>query len=150
MLNRDLINKILSDLPDISDAGRQVLEGDGYDAVIDILKSLRSLSFPVVILESRSSGTIDIIDGTLDTYTQSLWVMGQLGRNDDEAALYRNMFALCKKIITLMLAAKSSGKSELQEWNHNHISYMKRYGGPNSRGYELVFTFQDNISLYNG
>ena len=76
MLNRDLINKILSDLPDISDAGRQVLEGDGYDAVIDILKSLRSLSFPVVILESRSSGTIDIIDGTLDTYTQSLWVMG--------------------------------------------------------------------------
>ena len=131
MLNRDLINRILSGMPEIRSAGNQIFEGDGYDAIMDILKSLRSVEFPVIVLES-------------------LWVMGQLGRNEDEAALYRDMFCLCKEVLARMLAAKSSGEPDLQGWYHDYISYMKRYGGPNARGYELVITFKDDISLHNG
>lgn len=150
MLSRDLINRILSGMPEIRSAGSQIFEGDGYDAIMDILKSMRSVEFPAIVLESRSSGTIAIVEGPVDTYTQSLWVMGQLGRNEDEAALYRDMFCLCKEILARMLAAKSSGEPELQGWHHDYISYMKRYGGPNTRGYELVIAFKDDISLYNG
>lgn len=150
MLSGDLINRILSGMPEIRSAGSQIFEGDGYDAIMDILKSLRSVEFPAIVLESRSSGTITIVEGPVDTYTQSLWVMGQLGRNEDEAALYRDMFCLCKEVLARMLAAKSSGEEGLQGWYHDYISYMKRYGGPNARGYELVLTFKDDISLYNG
>lgn len=137
-------------MPEIRSAGSQIFEGDGYDAIMDILKSMRSVEFPAIVLESRSSGTIAIVEGPVDTYTQSLWVMGQLGRNEDEATLYRDMFCLCKEILARMLATKSSGEPELQGWHHDYISYMKRYGGPNTRGYELVITFKDDISLHNG
>ncbi len=144
MLNQSLLNRILKELPEFTD-NHQILEGDGYDAVIDLLGNLRSVKFPAVILESRSSGVISIVEGPLDRSTQSIWVMGQLGRDENEAALYDSMFELTKKVISKLLAYHDT--PELHEWNHSRISYMKRYGGQNARGYEIILNFEENIGL---
>lgn len=144
MLNINQLSKILTELDEFN-SQTQILEGDGYDAVIDLLSNLRGVEFPAAVLESRSSGVINLVEGPVDNYSQSVWIMGQLGRNESEAELYASMFNLAKKVIGKFLDHNQD--DELREWDYSRISYMKRYGGQNARGYEILLNFKENIPL---
>lgn len=147
MLSKEfLIESLVRSVPRIA-SEEQIIEADGMDAILDLLMNLRSVQFPAVILESRSSGVIQLVEGPLDTYTVSLWVMEQLGRSDTEADLYDQAFALLRDILAKLLDDYKNGSVELMGWNYGRTAYMKRAGGQNARGWELVLTFQDNISL---
>jgi hypothetical protein len=134
-------------VPGIIDAN-QIREADGLDAILELVAQMRTVIFPAVILESRSSGSIQFVEGPLDTCTVSIWIMDRLGRGEDEAALYRSTHATAVNILKALLAAVKSGNyPALDGWDWTRISYMKRYGGPDARGWEIVLTFKENISL---
>ena len=148
MLNkRYLQTALVGPLDDFTHAETQVLEADGLDAIMELLKTLRSVEFPAVILEGRSSGTIQLVEGPLDTFTQSVWVMGQLGRDESEAELYENTRRLALRVLARMLDDFKENVPELNGWDYSRTLYMKRYGGQNARGWEMVLTFKENIPL---
>lgn len=147
MLTNSYLLSSLSLLREFTSPGQQILQGNGYDGIIDILQNLRSVSYPCVILESGGSGTVVDVEGPVDTFTQSLWVMGQIGRGEDEAALFASMKTLAMKIVAKLMLDMAEGNVNVQGLDYQRFSYMQRYGGPNARGYELVLTFRQNFSL---
>ena len=148
MLTNNYLLSSLSSLKDFVSPSTQILQGNGYDGVIDILQNMRGVTYPCVILESGGSGSVQVVEGPVDTYTQSLWVMGNLGRGEDEDALFRAMKALTMKVFAKLLQDRREGThSEVQELDFQRFTYMQRWGGPNARGYELVLTFRENYSL---
>ena len=150
MLNKDYLQRTLvGALAELTNADTQILEADGLDAILELLKTLRSVEFPAVILEGRSSGTIQLVEGPLDTFTQSVWVMGQLGRDESEADLYAETFQLAVSVLKRLLHDFKAAAPEMAGWDHTRTSFMKRYGGQNARGWELVLTFKEDIPLTN-
>lgn len=147
MLTNSFLLSSLSSLREFISPDCQILQGNGYDGVIDILQNLRSVVYPCVILEAGGSGTVADVEGPVDTFTQSLWVMGQLGRGEDEAALFSQMKSLAMKVVAKLMVDMAAGAPEVQGLDYQRFSYMQRYGGPNARGYELVLTFRQNFSL---
>ena len=148
MLTTSYLKSSLSSLKEFISPDSQILQGNGYDGVIDILQNMRSVTYPCVILEAGSSGTVQNVEGPLDTYTQSLWVMGQLGRGEDESALFSEMKSLAMKIFSKLLMDKGEEThQEVAEMDHQRFTYLQRWGGPNARGYELMLTFRQNFAL---
>ena len=147
MLTNNYLLSSLSSLREFTSPDQQILQGNGYDGVIDILQNMRSVVYPCVILEAGGSGTVADVEGPVDTFTQSLWVMGQLGRGEDEAALFASMKTLAMKIVAKLMMDITTGAPEVEGLDYQRFSYMQRYGGPNARGYELVLTFRQNFSL---
>lgn len=125
----------------------QIIEAEGMDAILELLMNLRTVEFPAIILETRSTGTLQLVEGTVDTYTESIWVMDVLGRGENEAELYRRTRKLAIDILRKLLDDYKRGEAMLEGWDYGRILYMKRAGGQNARGWEIVLTFQDNISL---
>lgn len=146
MLSIEYLKPTLSPLKEFVSLDSQILQGNGYDGVIDILQNMRSITFPCVILETGSSGSVQNVEGPVDTYTQSLWVMGQLGRGEDEAALYAAMKKLAMKIVARFLLDLTEAP-ELEGFDYQRFTYMQRWGGNNARGWELMLTFRQNFSL---
>jgi len=145
MLTKDQFNEILSRLPEFQAAPeKQLIEGSGFDGVIDLLSQVRTSVFPVAVLETRPSGSISLTQGAVDSSSQSIWVFGQQGREEDEPQLYAEIFRLVKKILAQILASSSELDGEIQ-WQR--VTYQKRYGGPNARGYEISLLWQEDISL---
>ena len=148
MLTVDFLKRTLFRLKEFWSRDTQILEGSGYDGIISLLDELRSVEFPCVVLESGGTGTVQLVEGPVDTYTQSVWVMGQLGRGEDEAELYARMRELARKVAALLLAAGATdGAPEVAGLDWTRFTYMKRWGGQNARGYEIMFTFRENFSL---
>lgn len=125
----------------------QIIEAEGMDAILELLMNLRTVEFPAIILETRSTGTLQLVEGPVDTYTESIWVMDVLGRGENEAELYRRTRKLAIDILRKLLDDYKRGEAMLEGWDSGRILYMKRAGGQNARGWEIVLTFQDNISL---
>ena len=146
MLSIEYLKPTLFPLKEFVSLDTQILQGNGYDGVIDILQNMRSITFPCVILETGSSGSVQNVEGPVDTYTQSLWVMGQLGRGEDEAALYSAMKKLAMKIVARFLLDLTEAP-ELEGFDYQRFTYMQRWGGNNARGWELMLTFRQNFSL---
>ena len=148
MLTSNYLLSSFSSLKGFDSPADQILQGNGYDGIIDILENMRGVVYPCVILETGSSGSFQVIEGPVDTYTQSLWVMGALGRGEDEAKLFKDMKDLAMKLFAKLLQDKAEGgHPEVEELDYQRFTYMPRYGGPNARGYELVLTFRENKSL---
>lgn len=148
MLKKNYIDRaIVGVIEGFTNAETQVLEANGLDAILELLTNLRSITFPLVILEDRSSGIIQMIEGPLDTFTQSIWIMGQFGRGESEAAVYDETRNLAVLILSRFRQMAVNGEPALQGWDWSRTQYLKRYGGPNARGWELVLTFKENISL---
>lgn len=147
MLTANYLKSSLSSLREFVSPDAQVFQGNGFDGVIAILENLRSVSFPCVVVEAGGSGSCQLYDGPVDTFTQSVWVMGQLGREEDEAALYTAMKQLSRKVTAKLLEDSAAGVPEVAGIDWTRYSYMQRWGGQNARGYELVFTFKEDFSL---
>ena len=147
MLSTDYLRRTLSELREFGHPETQILQGSGFDGVIELLDSLRSVEFPCVVLEAGGSGNVQLIEGPVDTYTQSVWVMGRLGRSEDEATLYAEMKELARKITAKLLQDAAARVPEAAAIDWNRYAYMQRYGGQNARGYELLFTLREDFSL---
>ncbi len=148
MLTSNYLLSSFSSLREFVSPTTQILQGNGYDGIIDILQNMRGVTYPCAILEAGSSGSVQVIEGPVDTFTQSIWVMGLLGRGEDESALFAEMKQLTMKLFAKLLQDKREGTHpEVAELDHQRFTYMPRWGGPNARGYELVLTFRENHSL---
>ena len=148
MLTNSFLRRILGQLVSFPDPENQILEGNGYDGIQDILNGSRSIEWPCVILESGGSGTFQVVEGAVDTYTQSVWVMDRLGRTESEAEVYRKTKELSRQVAAMLLAeGLGKGTPEAADIQWQQVTYMQRYGGPDARGYELIFTFKENISM---
>ena len=148
MLTNSFLRRVLGQLVSFPDPENQILEGNGYDGIQDILNGSRSIEWPCVILESGGSGTFQVVEGAVDTYTQSVWVMDKLGRTESEAEVYRKTKELSRQVAAMLLAeGLGKGTPEAADIQWQQVTYMQRYGGPDARGYELIFTFKENISM---
>lgn len=148
MLTKEILSNILSSegVTEIqSDA--QIIEAEGLDAIMELLMNLRGLDDgPCLVLEGRSNGSIQLIDGPVDTYTESIWVMERVGRGETESEVYARTFTLMKKILRA-LVAKVNLQQGMEGWRWQRTTYMKRYGGPDARGWEMVLTFMDDQDI---
>ena len=145
----DLIHGHVAGFPalEAGEVSSQVIEAEGLDAILELLRNLRTVSFPCVVLEGRSSGSLQLVEGPLDTYTESLWVMCQFGREESEAACYDAAFRIMVAILKHLIADSAHCPAALVGWDWTRTNYMKRYGGQNARGWEMVLTFRENVSL---
>lgn len=135
-------------VPGFSNSDTQLFEAQGLDTILELLTNLRSLEFPVAILEGRSNGAIQLdYDVPVDSFTQSVWIMGQFGRDESESDLYAETHALALRFMAKLIDMAKNGEPALEGWDWRRTTYMKRYGGQNARGWELVLTFTENISL---
>lgn len=150
MLTRDDLSRILAGyVVGVTDG--QVIEAEGYDAILELLTSMRSLSFPSIILEDQSSGVVQVVEGPLDTFTQSIWVMERVARSETQSSIARAMKELAKQILARLLEAKVCGEACLRDWDHTRTTYMRRDGGQTAAGWEMVITFKENFTLeYDG
>lgn len=150
MLSVRYLNDLLTGrIPEIADPEAQIIESQGLDTITTLLSSFNSVRFPVVILEGRSSGSIQMVEGPVDFHTESIWVMEQLGAGEDEARVYEDAFRLGKRILAILLHESASAveNPHLDGWDYRRTSYMKRYGGPNARGWEFVLSFAEDVPL---
>lgn len=148
MLSKTLIsNALIGVVPGFSDAGTQILEAQGLDSILELLTNLRTVEFPCGILEGRSNGAIQLVEGPVDFFTQSVWIMGRFGRDESEAQLYSDTYQLAILFLAKLLDMAKNGEPALEGWNWRRTQYLKRYGGQNARGWELVLVFEENISL---
>ncbi len=146
MLTRDDLSRILvGEVAGVADD--QVIEAEGYDAIQEMLTTMRSISFPSIILEDQSSGVVQVVEGPLDTFTQSFWVMDRVARSETKSSIVRSMKELGKQILARLLKAKIEGEACLQDWEHIRTTYMRRDGGQNAAGWEMVLTFKENFTL---
>ena len=135
-------------VPGFTNADTQLFEAQGLDTILELLTNLRSLEFPVAILEGRSNGVISLDnDVPLDTFTQSVWIMGQFGREESESDLYAETHSLSLRFMAKLIDMAKNGEPALEGWDWRRTQYLKRYGGQNARGWELVLTFTENTSL---
>lgn len=149
MLSKNLISSALINVvPGFSNADTQVLEAQSLDTILELLTNLRSVEFPCAILEGRSNGIISLDnDVPLDSFTQSVWIMGQFGREESESDLYAETHALALRFMAKLIDMAKNGEPALEGWDWRRTQYLKRYGGQNARGWELVLAFTENTSL---
>ena len=147
MLSKKYLTDILVNQVAGIESEEQIISAGGLDAILELLMTLRSVCFPAVILEGRSFGTFQLVEGPLDTYTESIWVIGQLARGEDEEQIYQESLELAIGILARMLEDYKNESPTLNAWEFGRISYMKRAGGQNARGWEVVLTFKKNFSL---
>ncbi len=135
-------------VPGFSNPETQLFEAQGLDTILELLTNLRSVEFPAAILEGRSNGIISLDnDVPLDSFTQSVWIMGQFGREESESNLYAETHALALRFMAKLIDMAKNGEPALEGWDWRRTQYLKRYGGQNARGWELVLAFTENTSL---
>ena len=61
----------------------------------------------------------------------------------------KQTFQLAVSVLKRLLHDFKAAEPEMAGWDHTRTSYMKRYGGQNARGWELVLTFKEDIPLTN-
>lgn len=145
MITSDYLKRVLPELDEFKnkDMSEHVLDGNGYDGIMAILENLRSSTFPTVIVEDRSSGSITIDAGPVDVYSLPVWVM-VAGENGDEYPAFESAFALVKKILKLFV--RDQDTADLDGIDLSRIGYYKRFA-PGCYGYEILLTFRVDIDL---
>ena len=122
-------------VPGFSNPETQLFEAQGLDTILELLTNLRSVEFPAAILEGRSNGIISLDnDVPLDSFTQSVWIMGQFGREESESDLYAETHALALRFMAKLIDMAKNGEPALEGWDWRRTQYLKRYGGQNARG----------------
>lgn len=149
MLTKTLIsNALVGVVSGFSNPATQVHEAQGLDTILELLTNLRSIEFPCAILEGRANGYISMDnDVPLDSFTESVWIMGLLGRDESESELYAQTHAMALLFIKKLIDMAKEGEPALEGWDWRRTQYLKRYGGQNARGWELVLSFTENTSL---
>lgn len=149
MITVEYLKELLLQVEGFNDPDNQVKCGDGFDEISAILENIRSIEFPCVVIEDRSSGSFINEDGPVDNYTIALWVMVQQTREEQasNSQLYLQAYTMMKKIAGLLITEQQKGVAQMASLDTRRMPYNKRQGGPNCLGYELLLTFHENIQL---
>lgn len=141
---KSYLNNVLPEIPDFKNIDTQLLSADGYDAVFALLQNLRVTDYPCVILEDPVSGSFGCFPGGSDEYTQSLWVMVQLNRNETPSEGYERARQYAMQIMQLFTRDYDT------QWygilDLTNIPYNKR-SGAGSVGYELLLYMHTDINI---
>lgn len=149
MITPEYLTSLLQGMEEFHSIENQIKTGDGYDEITAILESIRSVEFPCIVIEDRSSGSFTMEEGPVDNYTLALWVMVQQTREEttSNSSLYQQAFSLMKKIAGKLVDEQQREVSQVAALDTRRMPYNKRQGGPNCLGYELLLTFNQNIEL---
>lgn len=152
MITVKYLQEVLPELEEFRvspDMVNRVRSGDGFDEVTAILENIRSIEFPCIVIEERSSGSFTIEAGPVDTYTIALWVMLQQTRTEenDNSELFGKAFDLLRRIIKILIRDQVQRPEVLAALDITRMPYNKRFGGPKCLGYELLLTFREDINL---
>lgn len=145
MITKEYILSIIPELVEFesSEIETHVQTAQGYDAVIALFENIRTVNFPAVIIENRTSGNILYDCGPLDNYSIPVWIMLQ-DNEKEPAEIYDDAFELMKKIIKILIRDTSLGL--LPGLDYTHMSYNMR-SATDAYGYELLLTFRTDIDL---
>lgn len=143
MITSDYILSIIPEMSEFNslDPASHVYYAQGYDGVFALFDNIRSISYPAIVIEDRSSGNIVIDAGPVDTYTISLWIMLQ-DVEKEQSALFVDAFKVVKKLTTLLIRDADT----LPGFDWTRIPYFKRMANK-ACGYEMMLTFNEDIDL---
>lgn len=145
MILLSTLKSCVSSLGEITDATKQVVTGSGYNAIVELVMS-RQTDFPCIVLEDQDGGVLSISPGGFDRYTQSIWVVERVGAGEDPEPHYNSTKALLKKVIAA-LSRNRRRHADLGAVDFTHMAYMKRDGGNEFAGWEIILTTEEDIDL---
>lgn len=141
MITSDYILSVINEMIDCHDEESHVHMAQGYDGVISLLDNIRTINYPAIIIEDRSSGSIVIEAGPVDTYSISLWLMLQ-DEHKDKSSLFKDAFTLTKSLLSILIR----DADKLDGLDFSRISYFKRMTA-DACGYEVILNFKYDIDL---
>lgn len=145
MILLSTLKSCVSSLTEITSATAQVVTGAGYNAIVELVMN-RQTDFPCIVLEDQDGGVLSIDPGGFDKYTQSIWVVERVGMGEDPETHYTSTKALLKKVIAA-LSRNRRNYADLRVVDFTHMAYMKRDGGNEFAGWEIVLTTEEDTNL---
>lgn len=129
----------------IADTQKQVVTGAGYNAIIEMVMN-RQEDFPCVVLEEQDGGILSIQPGGFDKYPQSIWVLDRCASDENPEQYYASTKQLLKEVVASLSRNKDS-YPDLSNLDFVRMPYMKRQGGNELYGWEVILTTQEDIDL---
>ena len=129
----------------IADPEKQVVTGAGYNAIVEMVMN-RQQDFPCIVLEEQDGGIISIQPGGFDKYPQSIWVLDRCASNENPEQYYASTKQLLKGIIA-SLSRNSDDYPDLEYVDFGRMPYLKRQGGNELYGWEVILTTEEDIDL---
>lgn len=145
MIHLDTIKLCCSDTIYFPDVDKQVITGAGYNAIIETVMT-RQQSFPCVILEEQDSGVLSIQPGGFDKYPQSLWILDRCASDENPELYYIKTKQILKDLISSILRHRDEHQ-DLVSIDFTRMPYMKRQGGNELYGWEIILTTEEDVDL---
>lgn len=129
----------------IADTEKQVVTGAGYNAIIEMVMN-RHQDFPCVVLEEQDGGIFSIQPGGFDKYPQSIWVLDRCASDENPEQYYASTKQLLKEVVA-SLSRNRDFYTDIENIDFSRMPYMKRQGGNELYGWEVILTTQEDIDL---
>lgn len=143
MIQLSTLKTCLQDI--ISDPENQIVTGAGYNAIVEMVMN-RQEHFPCIVLEEQDGGILSIQPGGFDKYPQSIWVLDRCASDENPEQYYTSTKELLKKVIAALSRNRSS-YTDIENIDFSRMPYMKRKGGNELYGWEVILTTQEDIDL---
>lgn len=129
----------------IADTEKQVVTGAGYNAIVEMVMN-RQQDFPCVVLEKQDGGIFSIQPGGFDKYPQSIWVLDRCASDENPEQYYASTKQLLKEVVA-SLSRNRDFYTDIENIDFSRMPYMKRQGGNELYGWEVILTTQEDIDL---
>ena len=129
----------------IGDPDKQVVTGAGYNAIVEMVMN-RQEHFPCIVLEEQDGGILSIQPGGFDKYPQSIWVLDRCASDENPEQYYTSTKELLKEVIA-SLSRNRYIFQDITNLDFTRMPYMKRQGGNELYGWEVILTTQEDIDL---
>lgn len=129
----------------IADTEKQIVTGAGYNAIVEMVMN-RQQDFPCVVLEEQDGGILSIQPGGFDKYPQSIWVLDRCASDENPEQYYTSTKELLKEVIS-SLSRNRYIFQDITNLDFTRMPYMKRQGGNELYGWEVILTTQEDIDL---
>lgn len=106
----------------------------------------RQQDFPCVVLEEQDGGILSIQPGGFDKYPQSIWVLDRCASDENPEQYYTSTKELLKEVIA-SLSRNRYIFQDITNLDFTRMPYMKRQGGNELYGWEVILTTQEDIDL---
>lgn len=143
MIQLTTLQSCVADL--VANTKKQVVTGAGYNAIIEMVMN-RQQYFPCIVLEEQDGGILSIQPGGFDKYPQSIWVLDRCASDENPEQYYTSTKELLKEVIA-SLSRNRYIFQDITNLDFTRMPYMKRQGGNELYGWEVILTTQEDIDL---
>lgn len=143
MIQLTTLQSCVADL--VANTEKQVVTGAGYNAIIEMVMN-RQQYFPCIVLEEQDGGILSIQPGGFDKYPQSIWVLDRCASDENPEQYYTSTKQLLKEVIA-SLSRNRDNFYDITNLDFTRMPYMKRQGGNELYGWEVILTTQEDIDL---